>query len=210
MVGFLLLVDDCSRYMWLQLLTSKDEAAAVIKKFKTRAEAESGKKLRTLRTDHGGEFTLVEFAAYCVDQGVVHHHTALYSPQHNGMVERWNQTVVGMARSMMKAKGMPTRFWGEAVTTTVFILNRVPTKALKGVTPFEAWYGHKPSVSFLQTFGCISHVRKTKLVLTKLEDKSTPIVLLGYEEGTKAYRLYDPRGGKVVVSRNVVFDEKAA
>ena len=65
-------------------------------------------------------------------------------------------------------------------------------------------------MSFLQTIGCIGHIRKTKLVLTKLEDKSTPIVLLGYEEGTKAYRLYDPRGGKVVVSRDVVFDEKAA
>ena len=53
---FLLLMDDCSRYMWLQLLTSKD-----------KAEAESGKKLRVLRTDRGGEFTSVEFAAYCVD-----------------------------------------------------------------------------------------------------------------------------------------------
>ena len=78
---FLVLVDDCSRYMWLQLLTSKDEAAAVIKKFKMRTEAESGKKLRVLRTDHDGEFTSVEFAAYCADQGVKRHHTAPYSPQ---------------------------------------------------------------------------------------------------------------------------------
>ena len=64
-------------------------------------------------------------------------------------------------------------------------------------------------MSFLWTFGCISHVRKMKLVLTKLEDRSTPMVLLGYAEGTTTYRLYDPRGGKVVVSHNVVFDEKA-
>ena len=68
---FLLLMDDCSRYMWLQLLTSKDKAAMEIKKFKMSTEAESGKKLRVLRTDHGGEFTSVEFAAYCMDQGVV-------------------------------------------------------------------------------------------------------------------------------------------
>ena len=60
------------------------------------------------------------------------------------------------------------------------------------------------------TFGCISHVRKTKPVLTNLVVRSTPMVLLGYEQGTKAYWLYDPRGGKVVVSRNIVFDEKAA
>ena len=78
---FLLLVDDCSRYMWLQLLPSKDEAAVAIKKFKMRAEAESGKKLRVLRTDRGGEFTSVEFVAYYADQGVGQHHTAPYSPQ---------------------------------------------------------------------------------------------------------------------------------
>jgi len=64
------------------------------------------------------------------------------------------------------------------VTTTVFILNRAPTKALKGKTPFEAWYGCKLSVSFFQTFDCIRHVRKTKPILTKLEDRSTPMVLL--------------------------------
>ena len=140
-----------------------------------------------LRTDHGGEFISVEFTVYCVDQGVVQHHTAPYSPRQNGVVERRNQTVVGMARSMMKAKGMPARFWGEAVTTAVFILNRAPTKALMGKTPIEAWYGRKPSMSFLRTLGCIGHVRKTRLVLTKLEDRSTPMMLLGYKEGTMAY-----------------------
>ena len=92
----------------------------------------------------------------------------------------------------------------------MFILNRAPTKALKVKTPFEAWHGHKPSVSFLQTFGCIGHVRKTKPNLTKLENRSTPMVFLGYAEGTKAYWLYDPRGDKVLVSCDIVFDEKAA
>ena len=53
----------------------------------------------------------------------------------------------------------------------VFILNRAPTKALTGKTPFEAWYGRKPSLSFHQTFDCIGHVKKTKPILTKLEDR---------------------------------------
>ena len=78
---FLLLMDDCSRYMWSQLLTSKDEAAEAIKKFKACAETKSGKKLRVLRTDRNSEFTSVEFAAYCADQGVGQHHTAPYTPQ---------------------------------------------------------------------------------------------------------------------------------
>ena len=118
--------------------------------------------------------------------------------------------VVAMARSMMKAKGMPARFWGEAVTTAVFILNRVPTKALTGKTLFEAWYGRKPSVSFLRTFCCIGHVRKTKPILAKLEDRTTLMVFLCYAEGTKAYRLYDPHRGKVFVSHDIMFDEKTA
>ena len=126
------------------------------------------------------------------------------------MVERQNQTLVSMARSMMKAKRMPAKFWGEAMTTALFILNRAPTKTLKGKMSFEAWHGRKLSVSFLWTFGCIGHVRKTKLVLTKLEDKSTPMVFLGYAEGTKACWLYDPRGTKVLISHDIVFDEKAA
>ena len=66
------------------------------------------------------------------------------------------------------------------VTTAVFILNHAPTNALKGVTLFEAWYGHKSSVSFLRMLGCIGHVKKRKQVLTKLEDRSTPMVFLGY------------------------------
>ena len=77
-------------------------------------------------------------------------------------------------------------------------------------TPFEAWHGRNPNVSFLWTFGCIGHVKNTKPHLGKLKDRSTPMVLLGYEEGSKAYRLYDPNRGKAVISRDVVFDEKAA
>ena len=74
---------------------------------------------------------------------------------------------------------------------------------------FEVWHGRKPNVSFLRTFGYVGHVKNTKSHLGKLEDRSTPMVLLGYKEGTKAYRLYDPKRGKVVISRDVVFDEMA-
>jgi len=95
---------------------------------------------------------------------------------------------------MMKAKSMPAEFWGEAVSTAVFMLNRSPTKALEGRTPYEAWHGHMPNVAFLWTFGCIGHVKNTKPFLSKLVDRSTPMVFLGYEDGSKAYRLYDPEG----------------
>ena len=84
-------------------------------------------------------------------------------------MERRNQTVVGMTRSMLQAKELPGTFWGEAV----FILNRSPTRSL------EAWHGKRPVVSFFRTFGCIAHVRNTWPHLKKLEERSTPMIFRG-------------------------------
>jgi transposase InsO family protein len=207
---FLLVVDDMSRYMWLVLLDRKDEAAAVITRLQARTEAEVGHKLGTLRTDRGGELTAQAFMEYCAGKGVQRHLTALYTPQHNGVMERRNQTVLGMARCMLKSMGIPGRFWGEAVTTTVFVLNRAPTRALEDKTPYEAWYAHKPAVHFLHTFGCVAHVKVAGGHLRKLDDRSTPMVLIGYEPGTKAYRLYNPVTDRVHVARDVVFEEGRA
>ncbi|WVZ63746.1 LOW QUALITY PROTEIN: hypothetical protein U9M48_013354 [Paspalum notatum var. saurae] len=92
-------------------------------------------------------------------------------------------------------------FWGEPVR----IVNRAPMKSSKGVTPFEAWHGRMPDVAFLRTFGCVSHVKNVKPHLGKLEDRSTHMVFLGYEEGSKAYRS-TIRG----LSGDVVFDESTA
>jgi transposase InsO family protein len=98
----LLLVDDLSRYMWVVVLGSKGEAANAIKRTQAAAEAECGRKLRVLHTDNGGEFTAAEFASYCVDEGVQCHYSASYNPQQNDVIERHNQTVVGMARALLK------------------------------------------------------------------------------------------------------------
>jgi hypothetical protein len=59
-------------------------------------------------------------------------------PQQNGVVERRNRTVVEMARCLLKSKNMPREFWGEAISTAVYILDRAPTKSLQGKTPYEA------------------------------------------------------------------------
>jgi transposase InsO family protein len=107
---FLLLVDDLSRYMWVVVLGSKGEVANAIKRAQAAAEEECGRKLRVLRTDNGGKFTAAEFASYCTDEGVQRHYSVPYSPQQNGVVERRTQTVVGMARALLKQRGMPAVF----------------------------------------------------------------------------------------------------
>lgn len=114
-----------------------------------------------------------------------------------------------MARSLLKAKRIPEEFWGEAVTMAVFLLNRSPTKSLDGVTPFRAWHRRKPNVHFLRTFECIVHVKDTCLGLKKLDDRSRPLIIVGYEQGTEGYRAYDPATRCMHITRGAVFDKGA-
>jgi transposase InsO family protein len=207
---FLLIVDDHTRYMWVEFLTTKDEAFKCFKKVQALAETERGCKLRAFRSDRGGEFCSIQFKQYCDDHGVKHFTTTPYTPQQNGVVERCNCTVVEMARCLLKAKGVPGEFWGEAVSTAVYLLNRAPTKSLKGKTPFEAWHSRKPSVHHLRTFGCLAYVKAVGPGVTKLSDRSTKMVFVGYETGTKGYRLYDPVTKKLQISRDVIFEENKA
>ena len=149
--------------MWLVLLASKDQAAAAIIQLQARLEKEAGCKLGTLRTDRGGEFTAQAFDEHCADAGVQRHLTAPYTPQQNGVVERRNQTVLGMARSMMKGMNVPGWLWGEAVCTAVFILNRSPTRSVDRKTPFEVWYGSKPAalLSYIRLHSPCEDCRRT-------------------------------------------------
>ena len=203
----MLIVDDYSRYMWLELLKSKDEAHQKFKKVQAMAENEGKCRLRAFRSDRDGEFISIEFREYCEQLGIKHYTTTPYSPQQNGVVERRNQTVVEMARCLLKSVAVPSYFWTEAVKTAVYLLNRAPTRSLDGVTPYEAWHGHKPSVLHLRVFGCVAHVKKLGPGVTKLSDRSTPMIFIGYEEGTKGYRVYNPATQKVQVTRDVLFKE---
>ncbi|KAD7477730.1 hypothetical protein E3N88_00866 [Mikania micrantha] len=203
-----LLVDDCTRYMWIYLLSSKDQAFGIFREFKQLVENEVGTKLKTLRTDRGGEFTSSEFNSFCKEHGIARQLTAPYTPQQNGVVERRNRTMLSTTRSIMKAMSMPRNFWGEAVRHTIYVLNRTPTKALKNSTPFEALKGRKPNLKHLRVFGCVAYAKVPSNHLTKLDDRSVKMVYLGVQEGSKACRLFDPMTKKICISRDVKFLEK--
>uniref|UniRef100_I1QKJ2 Integrase catalytic domain-containing protein n=1 Tax=Oryza glaberrima TaxID=4538 RepID=I1QKJ2_ORYGL len=139
--------------------------------------------------------------------GIQRHLTAPYSPQQNGVVEHRNRSVMAMARSLLKGMLVPGRFLGEAVRHAVYLLNRLLTKAMGDWTPFEAWTGRKPQLGHLRVFGCTAHAKITTPNQKKLDDRSTPYVYLGVVEGSKAHRLFDPRRGRIHVSRDVIFEE---
>ncbi|BBH04495.1 multidrug resistance-associated protein 9 [Prunus dulcis] len=175
---FLTFIDDCTRMCWVYFLRHKSEALCVFKKFKATVELQSGYKLKQLRSDRGGEYTSVEFERFCDNAGI----------------ER--QLTTHTHHSKMK---IPLDFWAEAVNTSVYILNRCPTKALSKKTPFEAYGGRKPGIKHLKVFGslCYAHVPKQQRQKLDLASKSCE----------KGYRLYNIETEKVIISRDVIFSE---
>ena len=190
------------------MLQCKSDAFEAFKHFKSLAETEKGVKIKTLRSDRGGEFTSDEFSKYCLEHGIKRQLTAPYSPQQNGVLERKNTTIVSMVRALLKAKDLPRELWGEATSTVVYILNQSSTKTLQGQTPHEMWTTTKSSVDNMRIFGSIVHVKETKGHLSKLEDKSKPMIFIGCELGSKAYHCFDLVNSKVIISREVIFEEE--
>ena len=105
--------------------------------------------------DNGKEYTSNEFDKFFEETGIEHQLTAPYTPQQNGVNERKNRTIMEMARWLLHKKELPKEYWAEATNTVVLLLNRLPTKAIDGKTPFEAWYGFKPKLKNLKVFDCL-------------------------------------------------------
>ena len=101
-------LDHSSTYMWVEMLKTKDQALEYFRKIKLRVELESDGKLKAFRTDWGGQFTSNMFSVFCSEGGIKHFTTTPYSPQQNGVVERRNQTVIEMARCMLKSMNVPS------------------------------------------------------------------------------------------------------
>ncbi|GKU98369.1 hypothetical protein SLEP1_g11381 [Rubroshorea leprosula] len=205
---FLTFIDDFTRKIWVYLLQRKSEVFDCFKKFKVHVEKQSGHLIKMLRTDGGGEYTSNEFNKFCEEQGIKHEITFPYTPQHNGVAERKNRTIMDMTRSLLKAKGMPNSFWGEAVSCSVYLLNRSPTRSVQNITPVEAWSGFKPSVKHLKVFGSIAYAHIPAETRTKLDDRAEKTVFIGYKRG--GYKLFNPETKKVIVSRDVTFAEEEA
>jgi len=180
-------VDICGRWQWHYLLKKKSDAAKVFKDWMAEVERETGHKLKRIRSDNGGEFSAGQFLKELENEGVVLETTAPYDHHQAG------------------AKHL----WGEISSAVVYLKNRSPTSALDGRTPFEAYKGRIPDLRRLRALGCKAVAHRPKETRKgKLSDRAVEGVLVGYYETSKAYRIWDPVGRKIIKSNDVVFFEE--
>ena len=202
---FITFTDDVSRFGYVYLMRHKSESFEKFKEFQNEVQNQLGKKIKALRSDRGGEYLSQEFGDHLKDCGILSQLTPPGTPQLNGVSERRNRTLLDMVRSMMSLANLPASFWGFALETAAFTLNRAPSKAVEK-TPYEMWTGKVPKLSFLSTWGCEVYVKR--LLSDNLSPKSDKCLFVGYPKQTKGYYFYNQSENKVFVARDGVFLEK--
>ena len=108
---FITFIDDCTRYCYVYLLNSKDEAIDAFRKYKTEVENQLEKKIKMIRSDRGGEYES-PFPKICIENGIVQQTMAPYSPQSNGIAKRKNQTLKEMMNVLLISSSLPQNLWG--------------------------------------------------------------------------------------------------
>lgn len=197
-------IDDTSAYAAAIPLPTKAHAGGAAALLLKDWEREAGKPAAMLRSDRGGEFINHAVASWTREEGMVHQTTAPYTPQQNGKAERFNRSLMEKVTAVMIASKCDPSLWAEAAATVTYAMNRT-AKAGKTMTPFELWCGKRPSIAHMRTFGCAAYVLTPAKFRRKLDPRGRKGIFLGYEPHSKAYRTWV--GGKIVISRDVVFDE---
>ncbi|MCH84114.1 copia-type polyprotein, partial [Trifolium medium] len=120
----LVIVDDFSRYTWIEFLKEKSETFRIFRELCLQVQNEKSTTVVKIRSDHGREFENGMFYEFCASEGIKHEFSSPITPQQNGIAERKNRTIQEAARVMLHAKQLPYHFWGEAMNTTCYIHNR--------------------------------------------------------------------------------------
>ena len=203
---FITFTDDASHFITVLFLQDKAEAFDPIKGHVAMLRKQN-RAPKYMRFDNGKELINQKLEELARHEGITIEPTAPYSPSQNGVAERFNRTLLELARAMLFAKDLPKFLWDEAVAHAAYLRNRAPTRALEGKTPYEAWHGKRPSVAHLREFGCDVWVLDESKKRTKLDPKSTKMKFMGFMDGSKSIRYYDPTNRNVKVSRNFAFNE---
>ncbi|KAL6342996.1 hypothetical protein AAG906_017016 [Vitis piasezkii] len=201
------IVDDFSRYTWVLFLSQKNEAFYEFLKFCNKVQNKKGFTITCIRNDHGREFENIDFEEYCNEHGINHNFSVPITPQQNGVVERKNRTLQGMARTMLNENNLPKYFWAEAVNTSCYVLNRILLRSILKKTPYKLWKNKKPNISYFKIFGCKCFILNTKDNLGKFDTKSDVRIFLGYSTSSKAFRVFNKRTMVLKKSIHVIFYE---
>ncbi|GFX18209.1 retrovirus-related Pol polyprotein from transposon TNT 1-94 [Trichonephila clavipes] len=203
---FLSIIDDYSKKGTVFPIRNKSDVFHTFIRFQKRAERFLSKKVIAIRTDGGLEFCNKDIDNFLTELGIKHEVTNSYTPEMNGVAERFNLTTLDGIKTLLKSSEVPHKFWGEALLCFTYAWNRICHKE-SNKTPFEKYSGRKPSVLHLKPFGCLAYAGVPKQIGKKFDMRAKMGIMMGYAQRTKGYRIWLIDENKLVETINVRFDE---
>lgn len=201
-------IDDYSRFARAYAVKTKDEAGDVFKSYLVSARNLLGKneKVCYIKSDQGTEFTGGKFLEILKEEKIEIEVSPPYTPEHNGVAERFNKTIQEKVRAYMFDSGLPKSMWEFAVDAAVYAYNRTPHKSIEFLVPLMK-FSLSASCHFnqIKRFGCIGYVKVPK-PNSKFSERAIKAVLVGYR--TTGFLLWHPHTRKFIESRHVKFNEK--
>uniref|UniRef100_A0A251S8E3 Putative zinc finger, CCHC-type n=1 Tax=Helianthus annuus TaxID=4232 RepID=A0A251S8E3_HELAN len=200
---YVLFVDFYSKYNWLYPIKKKSDVSILFPQFKTLVENFFRTPLVSIFSDNGGEY--IGLASYFQRNGISHFTTPPHTPEQNGVAERRHRHIVETGLSLLSHANLPLTFWSHAFQTAVHLINRLPTKILNFLSPFEKLHKTSPTYTKLKPFGCLCFPWLRPYAKSKLHNRSSKCIFLGYSSSKSAYKCYDPSSQHLYHSRHVEF-----
>jgi hypothetical protein len=204
---FVIFVDDCTRMTWFYLMKNKDKVFSIFQSLHAMIHTQFSATHRVIRSDNGGKFVNQRIRTYFDNHGLIHETSCPQTPQQNGVAERKNRHILETARALLHGNHVLTRFWPDAVSTVVHLLNRLPSKFLQFQTPLQVLASHVslPTTLMLppRVFGCVAYVHLHKNQRSKLDPYALRCLFLGYTVHQKGYRCYDPSTSRLYVTMDM-------
>ncbi|MBW0499100.1 hypothetical protein O181_038815 [Austropuccinia psidii MF-1] len=205
---FLTIVDQATSFKTIRLLKQKSDAFHQFVLVKKAMENFHDRTLKRLVSDRGGEFLNHQFQRLSEECGFEHLMSPAETPQHNGVAERANCTILEKAHCLLNGSNLPSTYWAEAVNTATLLSNLTPTPSRVNRSPYSLWKGSPPRIKKLRVFGCRAIIAIPKQHRkSKFSPSGAEGILLGYTNENTAYRILRLWDQKVIISRHVIFDE---
>jgi len=163
-----------------------------------------------VRNDRGGEYISKGFLCFCREHGIHKQFTTRYTPPKKGVVERKSRTIMEMAKSMLKENHFPNDYLTEVIACATYVINICPNKSVKNMIPEEAWSGRKHSMTHMRVHECVAYAHVLDELRKNLNKKGEICKFFGYNDESKAYKLYNPLTKKVIINRDVKLIEEEA
>jgi hypothetical protein len=204
---FVTFIYDFSWYTWVYFLRVKSEVLYVFQTFVAYIENQFSTGIKMLRSDSGGEYISHEFHDFLHHKGIVSHRSCPYTLQQNGVVERKNRHLLDVVCTLLLESSVPSKLWVEALSTEVYLINRLSSQVLNFDSPYYRLYHQHLSYLNLHTFGCVCFVHLPPHERHKLSVQFVKCVFMGNSISHKGYVCYDSCANKFCISCNVIFFE---